>query len=170
MKQSTGGIQGNPVILNITCQIEEWVLLLKTNPSNARYFEGQSWKNIKKYDQKDVLPVWSLHGKKSASLELFRWNFRYELIQNVGSTWFNMIQHAGKPPSLGGSQREPVWEKTLIVIFWFIGFPSKCKPNLDELYSSMYFTQALKPCKKEENPKSHSRMFAFWHGRHSNFS
>lgn len=33
-----GGIQGNPVILNITCQIEEWVILLKTNPSNARYF------------------------------------------------------------------------------------------------------------------------------------
>ena len=57
-----------------------------------------------------------------------------------------------QPPSLGGSQGEPVYGLTLkkqsFNCHYFItvkGFPSKCKPNLYELCSSMYFTQALKP-------------------------
>ena len=122
---------------------------------------------IKKCDHRCaacLIPAW----EKISILGIVEVIFRYELIQNVRSTfstWFNMHQ----PPSLGGSQGEPVYGLTLkkqsFNCHYFItvkGFPSKCKPNLYELCSSMYFI-VFHP-----SVKTHSNMFAFWHGTHSN--
>ena len=97
-------------------------------------------------------------------------NFRYELIQNVRSTYSTCINHHLWEAVKGSQYTEKTLKKPSFTCHSFLtvkGFPSKCTPNLYELCSSMYFTQALKSCQKEENLKSLSRMFACWHGRHS---